>query len=158
MKTSEGIRDKGQGTRRRRRLPVVAVQAPQGERRAVLLVQLRRTIYGGTPDQLTSGTMMRVEGEVHPRSFGIEVSPIRQPGRRIAVSKDTEVSSIGPDPCWDARTMTLLLLARVAENTGNHVMQRALMRRYFAHHKRAGLLRMIASRDAQIVPYAGGAQ
>lgn len=135
-----------------------AVRNASCERRAVILVRLRRDIYVGSPDQLSSGAMVRVEGEIHPRSFWLEVSPIAEPGRRISVSKDVEVSSIGPDGCWDTRTMLLLLLARQAEGAGNYVLQRELMRRFYAHHKRDGLLRMIASRDAQIVPHAGGAR
>lgn len=126
------------------------------ERRAVILVKLLKTIYGDPREGLQRGTWVRVEGELRSR-LQVEVSPIDQPGRRVCVSRFTEVSAIGPDCAWDTRSMELLMLARVASNTGKWALHQAVMRHWFRHHQRRGM-REIASPGWELVPYAGGAQ
>lgn len=126
------------------------------ERRAVILVKLLKTIYGDPREGLERGTWVRVEGGLTSR-LQVEISPISQPGRRICVSRFTEVSAIGPDCTWDSRSMELLMLARVASNKGKGALHQAVMRHWFRHHQRRGM-REIASPGWELVPYAGGAQ
>lgn len=126
------------------------------ERRAVILVKLLKTIYGDPREGLERGTWVRVEGGLSSR-LQVEISPINQPGRRVCVSRFTEVSAIGPDCVWDTRSMDLMMLASAARARGKERLHQALMRHWFRHHQRRGM-REIASPGWELGPYAGGAQ
>lgn len=128
--------------------------AQSEERRAVMMVALRKAIYKGSDGEIPAGTMMRVETLGF---WGVaEVSPINEPGRRISVSS-TEVECVGVDGLWEYRTMNLLMMANWFEARGDVRRAANMRQRRRDQFAREGVnMQTLCAPYAQMVVYAGG--